>query len=375
MDPTKMAPSFLTFIGEEPIFLVCFFPFVTIPSDFATNLWGDKVPYGKTVQIRDGDTLRFVRVRKRNGEPIFTDGWIMLVRDNVLKLKDGILIKATGPSTFDVSCFKEYVCENSYFTTQLNIVPGMFLMPEKFWNDFYGKYYKDEMARVPLKNEPHLVFTRIDSKTFEIPVFDPDTGTEVSFKKVDVDKGKSKVDVGQVLITKNENPTKRTLRSRTIVAAEKQCYDRRAKVQKVNAKPSIASLVLNFTRVAEHKIRLPTDVSSVLDLSPGNLKEVRVQNLRGEVKKFMTRSEKHGKWFRYGLVGWSAYLKACKISFGVELFFGFHKSSKLLIFSKVAHKVRKKVLCMNVGNGYCGCYYYKQYAVVFVVGLLSARWY
>ncbi|KAJ0813557.1 hypothetical protein HanPSC8_Chr17g0774781 [Helianthus annuus] len=169
--------------------------------------------------------------------------------------------------------------------------------------------------------------------------------------------------------------TKRTLRSRTIVAAEKQCYDRRAKVQKVNAKPSIASLVLNFTRVAEHKIRLPTDVSSVLDLSPGNLKEVRVQNLRGEVKKFMTRSEKHGKWFRYGLVGWSAYLKACKISFGVELFFGFHKSSKLLIFSKVAHKVRKKVLCMNVGNGYCGCYYYKQYVVVFVVGLLSARWY
>ncbi|KAM0049425.1 putative transcription factor B3-Domain family [Helianthus debilis subsp. tardiflorus] len=186
MDPTKMAPSFLTFIGEEPVFL-------TIPSDFATNLWGDKVPYGKTVQIRDGDTLRFVRVRKRNGEPIFADGWIMLVRDNGLKLKDGVLIKATGPSTFDISCFKEYVCENSYFTAQLNIVPGMSLMPEKFWNDFYGKNYKDEMARVyvgqrfwnvkmegwsdcccftdgwlkvveevPLKNEPHLVFTRID---------------------------------------------------------------------------------------------------------------------------------------------------------------------------------------------------------------------
>ncbi|KAF5755830.1 putative transcription factor B3-Domain family [Helianthus annuus] len=354
MDPTKMAPSFLTFIGEEPIFLVY------------------KVPYGKTVQIRDGDTLRFVRVRKRNGEPIFTDGWIMLVRDNVLKLKDGVLIKAIGPSTFDVSCFKEYVCENSYFTAQLNIVPGMFLMPEN-WNEFYGKYYKDEMARVyvgqrfwnvkmegwsdcccftdgwlkvveevPLKNEPHLVFTRIDSKTFEISVFHPDTGTELFFKKVDMDKGKSKVDVGQVLITKNENPTKRTLRSRTIVAAEKQCYDRRAKVQKVNAEPSIASPVLNFIRVAEHKIRLPTDVSSVLDLSPGNLKEVRVQNLRGKVKKFMTRSEKHGKGFRYGLVGWSAYLKACKISFGVELFFEFHKSSKLLILSKLHTRLKTK---------------------------------
>ncbi|MFS8024700.1 putative transcription factor B3-Domain family [Helianthus anomalus] len=285
MDPTKMAPSFLTFIGEEPIFL-------TIPSDFATNLWGDKVPYGKTVQIRDGDTLRFVRVRKGNGEPIFTDGWIMLVRDNVSKLKDGVLIKATGPSTFDVSCFKEYVCENFYFIAQLKIVPAMFLMPENFWNNFYGKNYKDEMARVYVGQR----FWNVKMEGWSNCC----CFTDGWLKVVEEDKGKSKVDVGQVLITKNENHTKRTLRSRSIVTAEKQCHDRRAKVQKVNAEPSIASPVLNFTRVVEHRIRLPTDVSSVLDLSPGNLKEVRAQNLGGEVKKFMTRSEKHGKGFRYG---------------------------------------------------------------------------
>ncbi|KAF5769648.1 putative transcription factor B3-Domain family [Helianthus annuus] len=120
----------------------------TRPSDFATNLWGDKVPYGKTVQIRDGDSLRFVTIRKRNGEPIFTDGWIMLVRENDLIFKDGVLITATGPYTFNVSCFKEYVCQDSYFTAQINDVPQMTLMPDKFWNNFYGKNYKGEMARV-----------------------------------------------------------------------------------------------------------------------------------------------------------------------------------------------------------------------------------
>ncbi|KAJ0496061.1 putative transcription factor B3-Domain family [Helianthus annuus] len=355
MDPTKIPPSFLTFIADETVFLVCFFPFVTIPSDFATNLWGDKVPYGKTVQIRDGNSLRSVRIRKRNGEPIFPDGWIMLVRD-----KDGVWITAaTGPYTFNVSCFKEFVCQNSYFTAQINDVPYMNLMPDKFWNNFYGKKYKGEMARVyvgqrfwdvkleassecccfkdgwlklveevPLKNEPYLVFTMIDLKTFELSVFDHERGTEMVFKKDDVDKGKCKIDTEKVLVKGKSK----------VDDAQK----RRKTVQKVNPQ----SPVLNFTRFAEHRIRLPAKVSSVLDLSPDNLKEVRVQNLTGEVKNIMTTSKKHRKGFRYGFVGWSSYLKAWKIKIGSELFFEFYKSTKLLRLSKVVEKgcVKKKNL-------------------------------
>ncbi|MFS7954150.1 hypothetical protein Hanom_Chr07g00626891 [Helianthus anomalus] len=74
---------------------------------------------------------------------------------------------------------------------------------------------------------------------------------------------------------------------------------RRKTVQKVNPK----SPVLNFTRFAEPRIRIPAKMSSMLDLSPDHLKEVRVQNLKGEVKNIMTRSEKHRKGFRYGFVG------------------------------------------------------------------------
>ncbi|KAM0050505.1 putative DNA-binding pseudobarrel domain superfamily, REM family [Helianthus debilis subsp. tardiflorus] len=75
---------------------------------------------------------------------------------------------------------------------------------ERFWNVkmegwsdcccFIDEWLK-VVEEVPLKNELYLVFTRINSKTFEIYVFDP---AEVFFKKVDVDKGKSKVDAGRV---------------------------------------------------------------------------------------------------------------------------------------------------------------------------------
>ncbi|KAJ0815480.1 putative transcription factor B3-Domain family [Helianthus annuus] len=342
MDPTKMAPSFLTIIAdEEPVFL-------TIPNDFSTVLWGDKVPYCKTVQIRDGNRLRMVRIRKRNGEPVFmfTDGWIMLLRDHGLKYKDVVLIKAVGPLKFEVSCFREFVCGNSYLTAHINTESGMsstvdadVIFESKLAAVVGPSHVKPRStvdADVIFESKLAAVYKAVEGNDAGIVSEDDLQGNSKDVK------GKSKVDAGEVFITKNEYQTKRTLRSKTIVAAEKQCYDRPAKVQKVNSAPSIVSPVLNFTRVAEHRIRLPTDVSSVLDLSPGNLKEVRIQNLRGEVKKLMTRSEKHGKGFRYGLVGWSTYLKACKISFGVELFFEFHKSSKLLMLSKVVHKVKNK---------------------------------
>ncbi|MFS7992492.1 putative DNA-binding pseudobarrel domain superfamily [Helianthus anomalus] len=93
---------------------------IAIPNDFATTHWGDKIPYYKTVEIRDGDNLRMIRIRKTNDGPIiFTDGWIMLGRDYQLKYKDRVLIKAVGQFKFEVSCFKELVCQNSYLTTQV----------------------------------------------------------------------------------------------------------------------------------------------------------------------------------------------------------------------------------------------------------------
>ncbi|KAJ0746768.1 putative transcription factor B3-Domain family [Helianthus annuus] len=213
MDSRVNALSFIAFIDKEE-------PFLMIPNAFAYNLWGDNIPYYKTVDIRDGENLRKVRITKRNNRPVFTDGWIMLVRHNQLKYKDGILIKAVGQLKFEVLCYKDLVCQNSFITAAIESELGMCLMADKFFNEFYGKNFKGGMTKiyfgqrfwnvrlersseteagyfkagwskvveeVPLDTEYFLVFTRLDSMTFDVSVFDPDTGTEVFIIKSTTD--------------------------------------------------------------------------------------------------------------------------------------------------------------------------------------------
>ncbi|KAM0033274.1 putative transcription factor B3-Domain family [Helianthus debilis subsp. tardiflorus] len=473
MDSRKNPLSFIAFIDKEEPFLM------EIPNNFAYNLWADNIPYYKTVDIRDGENLRKVRITKKNDRPVFTDGWIMLVRHNQLKYKDGILIKAVGQLKFKVLCYKDLVCQNSFITAAIESELGMCLMADKFFNEFYGQNFKGGMTKVyfgqrfwnvrlersseteagyfkagwskvveevPLDTEYFLVFTRLDSMTFDVSVFDPDTRTEVFIIKSTTDddmivesnlpdevcqddregskkdvKGKSTTDDDMIHESNlpdevcqddrqgNKKDTQRNLRSRvkrvdaaastgspllkttdlsqrnlrsrfkmvdaaTItgspvlksidlsqrnlrsrfklvdaapitgspVLKSTDLTKRRKTVQKVNPQ----SGVLNFTRFAETRIRIPAKMSTVLDLSPDNLKEVRVQNMKGEVKNIMTRSEKHGKGFRYGFVGWSTCLKTWKIKMGAELFFEFNNSSKLLRLTKVVEKhcVKKKKL-------------------------------
>ena len=66
---------------------------------------------------------------------------------------------------------------------------------ERFWNVMMkgrtdGCRFTDGWLKlieeVPMAVESWLVFTMIASKTFELSVFHPETGTEVSFKKADV---------------------------------------------------------------------------------------------------------------------------------------------------------------------------------------------
>ncbi|KAJ0690366.1 putative transcription factor B3-Domain family [Helianthus annuus] len=133
---------------------------------------------------------------------------MMLVRHNQLKYKDGILIKAVGQLKFEVLCFKDLVCQNSYITTAFESELGMCLMADKFFNEFYGQNFEGGMTKVyfgqrfwnvrlersseggyfkagwskvveevPLDTEYFLVFTRLDSMTFDVSVFDPDTRT------------------------------------------------------------------------------------------------------------------------------------------------------------------------------------------------------
>ncbi|KAJ0805452.1 putative transcription factor B3-Domain family [Helianthus annuus] len=147
------------------------------------------------------------------------------------------------------------------------------------------------------------------------------------------------------LVLKSTETTKRILRSRikkvdeppmtgSPVLKSTNLKKRKKTIQILNPQ----STVLNFKRIADHRIRLPPKMTSVLDLSPTNLKEVSVQNMTGEVNFIMTRSEKNRKAFRYAFVGWLNYLKAWNIKMGAEMFFEFNNSSKVLTLTKVVEK-------------------------------------
>ena len=66
-----------------------------------------------------------MRIRKKNDGPVFTDGWMLLVKEHQLKYKDGVLITAVGKLKFEVLCFKDLVCQNSYITAAFESELGM----------------------------------------------------------------------------------------------------------------------------------------------------------------------------------------------------------------------------------------------------------
>ncbi|KAJ0835359.1 putative transcription factor B3-Domain family [Helianthus annuus] len=99
---------------------------------------------------------------------------------------------------------------------------------------------------------------------------------------------------------------------------------------------------IEFTKVAENRMHLPSDVAHELALSVDSLHDITIQNLRSELTNMNTIVEKNGDGYRYGFSKWSAFLKSNHIQFGATLFFKYVKSSQLLMLTKVVHKTTKK---------------------------------
>ncbi|KAM0061153.1 putative transcription factor B3-Domain family [Helianthus debilis subsp. tardiflorus] len=99
--------------------------------------------------------------------------------------------------------------------------------------------------------------------------------------------------------------------------------------------------IIEFTKVVENRLRLPSAVSDDFSLSVHNLRDVSIKNLRCEVTNMKTIAEKNGDGYRYGFSKWSAFLKSNQIHIGATLFFKYVKS-QLLILTKVVHKTTKK---------------------------------
>ncbi|MFS7922592.1 putative transcription factor B3-Domain family [Helianthus anomalus] len=109
-----------------------------------------------------------------------------------------------------------------------------------------------------------------------------------------------------------------------------------------NLKTMKTDSFIEFTKVAENRLRLPCPVSHDLCLSVDNLPEVSVKNLRCEVTNIKTLAERNGDVYRYGFSKWSRFLKSNQIPIGATLFFKYVKSSQLLMLTKIVHKTTKK---------------------------------
>ncbi|XP_035840411.1 uncharacterized protein LOC110910713 [Helianthus annuus] len=157
-------------------------------------------------------------------------------------------------------------------------------------------------------------------------------GTRSKFLKVDYCMVLQEISFAE---NKHAKPKRKAFSSLTSKAHD---VDRKCSTSKKFKKTA----VIEFTKKAGSRLRLPTDVSSHLCLSIDNLHNVTVQNEKFKLTKLCTRAEKSGKGFRYGFKKWPAFLKLNHIMFGATLFFSYVKSSQRLMLTKVVHKITKK---------------------------------
>ncbi|MFS7917186.1 putative transcription factor B3-Domain family [Helianthus anomalus] len=146
------------------------------------------------------------------------------------------------------------------------------------------------------------------------------------------------VDVGQTVL-----PRKRKKKNEPVVV-DKITPAETASVshKRSTLKRSNTVSIIEFTKVAENRSRLPYAVSDELSLFVYNLHDVSIQNLRCEVTNMKTITEKNGNGYRYGFSKWPTFLKSNQIQIGATLFFKYVKSSQLLILTKVVYKTIKK---------------------------------
>ncbi|KAF5786783.1 putative transcription factor B3-Domain family [Helianthus annuus] len=143
------------------------------------------------------------------------------------------------------------------------------------------------------------------------------------------------VDIDMTKPSENISVKSKRKACRPTTSPSNVCPKRKVKRSKNNS-------FLEFTKVAETRLRLPVDVSYDLCLSVDNLRDVSIQNLSCELSNMKTRAEKSGDGYRYGFTKWSSFLKSNHIPFGATLFFKYIKSSQLLVLTNVVHKTIKK---------------------------------
>ncbi|XP_035834384.1 uncharacterized protein LOC118482849 [Helianthus annuus] len=300
----------------------------------------------------------------------FTDGWSKLIRDLELDSRTTFIFTMAGYETFELSVFNHETGTQMYFKK----VDVVVLDDPIYGDDGFDLLLASEHKEKVITNESdvdedlggHIVgeSNRLSSS------FD-------SYRSNNDPKGKSKIVFGHETVSAKVHPklkskfyvgdkglstkverkgksadyvSEQNLSSHVVSQAKVKSKSFRSTTStalQVGRKCSTSKKlkqtgVIKFTKKAESRLRLPTDVSSHLCLSLHNLRHVTVQNEKCELLKLGTRGEKSGKGFRYGFKKWPAFLKLNYIDFGSTLFFTYVKPSKRLMLTKVVPKITKK---------------------------------
>ncbi|KAJ0707686.1 putative transcription factor B3-Domain family [Helianthus annuus] len=391
MDPKRSSCSFLKLVDE-------------IPNDFATLLWGEQFPYGDRIKIFAADNLWIVQIEKYGLGPVLGDGFSKVVTDSGLQKNDYLLFNSLGPCTWYLDVFKSCVLHNSFITSIKVDDDFIFYgssykggsttlyLGDRFWNvkmealfdkcaftDGWSNLIRD----LELDSRTTFIFTMAGYETFELSVFNHETGTQMYFKKVDVvvlddpiygDDGfdlllasehKEKVitnesdvdeDLGGDIVGESNRLSSsfdayrshNDPKGKSKIVFGHQTVSAKAKVKSKSFRSTTSTALqvgrkCSTSKKLKQTDRLPTDVSSHLCLSLHNLHHVTVQNEKCELLKLGTRGEKSRKGFRYGFKKWPAsFLKLNYIDFGSTLFFTYVKPSKRLMLTKVVPKITKK---------------------------------
>ncbi|MFS7997923.1 hypothetical protein Hanom_Chr12g01147701 [Helianthus anomalus] len=326
-------------------------------------MWGEQPPYGEFVMIVDGNNLWVVRLKRTGLGPLLGDGFTKVVRDSGTNFKGGATSLYVGDRLSD-SCVSTHG-----------------------WSELVNNLVLDKRST--------FIFTMAGCKTFELSVFNHQTGTEIHIKKVELavlddsingDDGydlmiakprtdEADVDEGGVGDGENEYMQLSTFES--IVnfnddlnkkidtftefpsSACQSNVDHKGKAKVVGderlpsrAKPKRKAYIsiTPTTDVVGHKRstvkRLYQCIlrvhQNVICPSIDNLRDVTIQNLRTELINMSTRAEKSVDGYMNGFTKWLGFLKSNHIQFGPALFFKYVKSSQLLMLTKVVHKTTKK---------------------------------
>ncbi|KAJ0477414.1 putative transcription factor B3-Domain family [Helianthus annuus] len=320
--------------------------FVVMPD----NLWGQfygSSYKGGSATVYIGDRFWNVKMEMLSGKCAFTDGWSNLITDLELESRTTFIFTMAGYEAFQLSVFNHETGTQMYFK-KVDVV----VLDDPIYGDGgFDLLLASEHKERVITNETDVDEDLCGHIVAESNRFSSSSHTYQSHND---QKGKSKIIFGHKTISPKVNPKVKS----DISVGDKVLLTKAKPIgksfrRKISSGAHVGRMcctsgkfkendVIKFTKKAERRLRLPTDVLSHLCLSLENLHHVTIHNEKCELLKLATRREKSGKSFRYGFKQWPAFLKLNYIDFGSTLFFTYVKSSHRLMLTKVVSKITKK---------------------------------